>query len=145
MLRFGYMQVTELKIKELTKALKLIRGIQAAYLFGSQAKQSAGSRSDVDVAILIDHQLTSTARQDVSLAAFQVVSRTLSRNDIDLIELNQAPTILRYAATVHGRPLFVRPGRDTYRLRFRIMRDFEDFQPYLERRRQMLKKELSCV
>lgn len=145
MLRFDRMQVSESKIKELTQALKRIGGIQAAYLFGSQAKQSAGNLSDVDVAILIDRQRSSAGRRKVGLVAFQAITRILERNDVDLVELNQAPTILRYAATVQGNPLFVKPGRDTYRLRFRSMRDFEDFRPYLERRRQQLKKQLSSV
>lgn len=145
MLRFGRMQVSESKIKELTQALKRIRDIQAAYLFGSQAKQSAGCLSDVDVAILIDQQRSSDVQRQVGLVAFQAITRILERNDVDLVELNQAPTILRYAATVHGRPLFVRPGRDTHRLRFRIMREFEDFRSYLERRRHALKRELSRV
>lgn len=145
MLRFGCMQVSESKIKELTKALKHIRGIQTAYLFGSQAKQIAGSRSDVDVAVLIDRHLSPTVRREVETAVFQVISQTLHRNDIDLIELNQAPVILRYAATVHGRPLFVKAGRDTHRLRFRSIREFEDFRPYLERRRRTLKEHLLSV
>lgn len=145
MLRFGCMQVSESKMKELTQALKRIRGIQAAYLFGSQAKRSAGSLSDVDLAILIHRQLAPAVAHEVGLAAFQAITRILERNDVDLVELNQAPTILRYAATAHGRPLFVRPGRDTHRLRFRIMREFEDFRSYLERRRRALKRELSRV
>lgn len=139
------MQVTESKIKELTQALKRIGGIQAAYLFGSQAKQKAGILSDVDVAILIDRKCSLTAQREVGLTAFQTITRILDRNDIDLVELDRASTILRYAVTVHGRPLFVRPGRDTYRLPFRILRDFEDFRPYLERRRHALKRELSRV
>lgn len=145
MLRFDRMQVSESQIKELTQALKRIRGIQAAYLFGSQAKQSAGHLSDVDVAILIDHRLSLVVQRKVGLTAFQTITRILERNDVDLVELNQAPTILRFAATVHGNPLFVRPGRDTYRLPFRTLRDFEDFRPYLERRRQRLKKQFSRV
>lgn len=145
MLRFSCVQVTESKIKELTQSLKRIRGIQAVYLFGSQAKQSAGSLSDVDVAILIDRKRSSTAQREVGLTAFQTITRILDRNDIDLVELDRAPTILRYAATVHGRPLFVRTGHDTHRLRFRMMRDFEDFRPYLERRRHAIKKQLSRV
>ncbi|MEK7619785.1 MAG: nucleotidyltransferase domain-containing protein [Patescibacteria group bacterium] len=139
------MQVSEPKINELTRALKRIRGIQAAYLFGSQAKQSAGRLSDVDVAILIDRKCSSAAQREVVLTAFQTITRILGRNDIDLIELDRAPIILRYAATVHGRPLFVKPGQDTCRLPFRNLRDFEDFRPYLERRSRALKNEFSRV
>lgn len=139
------MQASEETLRKLTRALKRIRGIQAAYLFGSQARQSAGNQSDVDVAILVDRQLSAAAHRDVVVDAFQTSTRLLRRNDVDLVELHRAPTMLRYAAIVHGIPLFVRPGRETHRLRFRALGDFEDFRSYLERQRQTLKKQLARV
>ena len=145
MLRFVCMQISELKIDELARALKRIRGIQAAYLFGSQATRTAGSRSDVDVSILVSRRISDRSRQEVNDRAFQIVSRLLGRNDIDLVELNNAPVILRYAAIIHGRPLFVKPGHDTFRLAFRSLQEFEDFRPYLERRRRTLKKQLASI
>ena len=139
------MQISESKINELARELKRISGIKAAYLFGSQGKQTAGNLSDVDVAILLDQKISSRARQAINDIAFGTISRILDRNDIDLIELNQAPVILRYAAIVLGRLLFVKPGRDTSRLAFRSMQEFEDFRPYLERRRTLLKKQLATL
>ena len=139
------MQLSIKKINELTRVLRSIRGIHAAFLFGSQGRMQAGKRSDVDLAVQFDSRLSRGVRPQVALRTFQTVTRVLGRNDVDLVELNQAPVLLRYAATVHGRPLFIRPRRDTHRLAFRAMQDFEDFRPYLERQRHALKKKLARV
>lgn len=65
--------------------------LQAIYLFGSQKDGTAKSASDVDIAYLTSHPLSSLGRWDVS----EKLALKLSR-DIDLVELAKTNTIFRY-------------------------------------------------
>lgn len=93
--------------KELqTAARRLAREprVLAVYGFGSQARDSVGPMSDVDLAVLLDRE--SSLMEELRLRAGVVAE--LGRDDVDLVVLNHAPPLLRYEAVAAGRRLFAR-------------------------------------
>ena len=74
---------------------------KAIYLFGSFAKGVATKSSDVDIAYLSDSLIDNVARwnlaQDIAIAL---------KKDVDLIDLKQAHTILRYQIISNGTRIF---------------------------------------
>lgn len=136
------MRITGTHRKKLSRVLRRNKKIRAAFLFGSQATGSVRPTSDVDIGILFEHgEDDKISGRTLALAGEMM--RTLERNDVDVVELNRASTLLRYAAIVHGKPLFVRRKNELPEITFRVLGEFEDFRPYLERQQARLKKRLS--
>lgn len=88
--------------KLLAAVIELLRmrlpGLLAVYLFGSQANGSAGPASDIDLAVLIDGNVAPlelwNLAQDVA---------ELTGNDVDLLDLRAANTVLQYQIVTTGR------------------------------------------
>ncbi len=76
----------------------------AVYGFGSVARGTAGPRSDVDMAVLLDRSLS--LKDELRLRSRVV--QALRRDDIDFVVLNHAPPLLRYEVVAAGRRLFAR-------------------------------------
>jgi len=90
--------------------------VVAAYLFGSHAEGRAHRESDVDVAVLLDRAVHSTARarfdQRVELTA-ALISAT-NRNEVDVVILNEvSPELGRRAVSSGIRVFCADPEADT--------------------------------
>lgn len=68
--------------------------VLAAYVFGSRARGTAGPRSDVDVAVLLDGE-ADPADRDLAL-------RAVLGDEVDLVILNKAPVALAYRVVSEG-------------------------------------------
>ncbi len=86
------------------------RGVEAAYLFGSVAKGTAGPRSDVDVAVLFNAGLGKEERFDRQLALAVELGSRLGR-EADVIDLAAAPLVLQHQVLAHGECVFERDAR----------------------------------
>ncbi len=71
-------------------------------LFGSRATDSAGARSDVDLAALRADRRRMSHRQ---LADLRLALADRSRAPVDLVDLASADTLLRFDIVSHGRLL----------------------------------------
>lgn len=69
--------------------------VVAAFLFGSQARGTAGPLSDIDVAILHVDGLSPRGRLDLRLGLATEASAALATEEIDMVLLNGAPPLLR--------------------------------------------------
>lgn len=78
--------------------------VLAVWGFGSRARGTAGPRSDVDLAVLLDEEVDLV--QELRLRSR--VTEALRRDDVDLVVLNSAPPLLRYEVIAAGRRLFAR-------------------------------------
>jgi predicted nucleotidyltransferase len=76
--------------------------VLGVYAFSSRAEGTAGSSSDIDVAVLLDRALD--LAEELRLRA--TVVEELRRDDVDLVVLNQAPPLLCYEVLAHGKLLF---------------------------------------
>jgi len=104
--------------------------IAAAYLFGSAARGTASSRSDLDVAVLFETDPPRTLEgmhDDLRTALERATGRR-----VDLVVLNRAPADLIHHV-LHGGQLLLERNRGT-RVRFevRARNEYFDLLPFLE-------------
>jgi hypothetical protein len=108
-------------------------GIVAVYLFGSQARDTAGPRSDVDLGILYTVPPPRTL-EALPLDLEVEVERVL-RMPVEIVVLNSAPPDLVHRVLRDGR-LIAEHDR-SHRIRFEVKarNEFFDLQPLLARYR----------
>lgn len=82
-------------VKNLAPDVRLI------YLFGSQADGSSTPSSDIDIAVLLEKKLDPVARFDLE----QTLAIALNQ-DVDLVDLLTASTVLQNQVIMHGSLLF---------------------------------------
>ena len=88
--------------ENLTQAVKqLIPNVRLIYLFGSQADGSATPSSDIDIAVLLDKKMDPVARFDLE----QTLAIKFNQ-DIDLVDLLMASTVLQNQVIMNGELLF---------------------------------------
>jgi uncharacterized protein len=116
-------QLDEAAISRLAGALDSPE-VVAAFLFGSQARGTAGPLSDVDVAILHADGLNQRERLDLRLALAADAGATLGTQEIDVVLLNGAPPLLRHRVLRDAIPLVDRTPDVTRRFRETTERDY---------------------
>lgn len=99
--------------------------VEAAYLFGSVARNEAGPLSDVDVAIL-----TEPAQADQTAGCVQdELCRALKTDRVELVLLHNAPPPLAYRVIRDGRCVFCRDRRAKEAFETRTVMRYLDFKP----------------
>jgi len=107
-------------------------GVVAAMLFGSQALDSAGPLSDVDIAVWADPGLDRAERFDLRLELIGAATVALRTEEVDLVVLNDAPPLLRHRALRDSVRLVNRDPRCRIRLETRAILDYLDTKPLRE-------------
>jgi predicted nucleotidyltransferase len=107
--------------------------VVAAYVFGSVARGTAREASDVDVAILLDHDPPRTL-DGLCLGLQDDLTRTLGR-PVDLV-LNRAPVDLVHRVLRDGVIVLDRDRPARLRFEVRARAEWLDLMPYLERYRR---------
>lgn len=104
------MALQEKLTNNLPKLLKKY-DVVLAYLFGSQARKSAGPLSDVDIAVLFSKDVPKKqyGRRQCSITVALI--GLLQRNDVDVVVLNQATPLLKHNVLCHGKVLFGKEAR----------------------------------
>ena len=106
--------------------------VAAVYLFGSRARGHPGPRSDVDLAVILDERLDAAARWRKRLDLMADAARRLGTDAVDLVVLEEAPTVLGHRVLAHGVLLSERDPRRRVEVAERIMRRYLD-EAYLRR------------
>ncbi|NLG83051.1 MAG: nucleotidyltransferase domain-containing protein [Firmicutes bacterium] len=99
--------------------------IAFAFLFGSQAKDKATGRSDVDVAVYF-----SPAYDLATVNGITGDLETLLQKNVDLIVLNEANASVAWAA-LRGIPLVIRDRAFYLQYMLDISREAEDFSEFV--------------
>ena len=111
--------------------------IEAAYLFGSRARCNAGPESDLDLGLVGESKSLQALKLDL------LADLTAAGFDrIDLVDLDDADTVLRFEAISPNCLLYAREGFDHGSYFSRCLREYFDFQPYLQIQREALKARL---
>ncbi len=120
--------------QKLGKALAGARpDIVAAYLFGSHARGAARDDSDVDVAILVRGEPTSTL-EGLGMDVLTELERQLGC-PVDLVVLNRAPTDLVHRVLRDGRLVLDRDRSARIAFEVRARNEYFDMRPILRRYR----------
>jgi len=105
--------------------------ILAAYVFGSAAEGVAHRLSDLDIALLLPPTTEPMQRFDTRLEVMAALER-LTRGQVDVVILNDAPLLLRFQVLRHGRVLVDRDMTQRCLFAARTMSAYYDARRYLD-------------
>ena len=120
------------RIRALTNAWAGDSDVAAIYLFGSRAAGSPSSRSDVDLAVVLRGGLDPDARWRKRLDLLADASHRLGTEAVDVVVLEDAPSVLGHRVIGRGRLLSEPLPRRRAAVAERILRDYLD-QAHLRR------------
>jgi predicted nucleotidyltransferase len=116
--------------------------VLAAFLFGSQARGTAGPLSDIDVAILHADTLSPDRRLDLRLGLMSRAGAALATGEVDIVLLNAAPPLLRDRVLRDGLVLIDRDPDLTARFRQDTARDYAAGEPDREKLSRRLRQRI---
>lgn len=110
--------------------------IQAVYLFGSAASGDMHPESDLDLGIKGEEGI-----KDQQLDIFTELARH-GFCHVDLVFLNTNDIFMKYEVVRHNHLIYRRQGFASSSFYSLIMRQYEDFYPYLKVQRKAFKRRL---
>jgi uncharacterized protein len=121
-----------------------IDGVVAVYLFGSHARGTAHSESDIDLAVLLDRQIhpQSEQRFEQRLRWIALLGSP-ERPAIDVVILNDVPPLLGRAIVTKGKLLYCSDPEQNHASVRDILLMAADLEPFIERMRRIKLEALS--
>jgi len=118
------------KVRALVDELKERCSPVAVYLFGSRAAGEERSDSDLDLAVLLPEGVRIPLLEKMS-----IVERLagIVGFEVDLVVLNEARLPIQFEIIRNGRLLYEQSFDERTDAEDRIVRDYLDFKPFLER------------
>jgi predicted nucleotidyltransferase len=114
------------RVRALTHAWGGDPDVAAVYLFGSRAGPRAGPRSDVDLAVVLHPRLDAAARWRKRLDLMVDACRRLGTDAVDLVVLEDAPSLLGHRVLAGGVLLVERDPRRRTQVAERVLREYLD-------------------
>ncbi|MGE5581718.1 MAG: type VII toxin-antitoxin system MntA family adenylyltransferase antitoxin [Bacillota bacterium] len=134
----------ELLKEKIIKVLSGTSQVCFAYLFGSQARGTAGALSDIDIAVFFDEPAFDQDRiYGPEFELLPLLEKNLDHRPVDLAVLNNAPVFLRYQVLKTGEILFCRSEESRIRFHEETIRLYLDFLPFRKVQNLYLKKRLT--
>ena len=90
--------------------------IKLVILFGSRAAETAGARSDTDIAVLANHALSLEEKAVIGEEAARILA--VSEDAVDVTDIWRAPPLLQHEIARHGRLIH---GDQFDFIRFRVL------------------------
>jgi len=128
------MDVTSI-VEPLRASLLDTAGVVTAYLFGSMARGDGSAESDVDVAILLDHQ-QQPSLESMPLDLEARLERLLGR-PVQIVVLNRASPDLVHRVLRDGQILVDRDRPRRLRFEVQARNEYFDIAPVLRRYREV--------
>lgn len=110
--------------EDLRTFLRSEKKVLVAYLFGSHAKKTHTTKSDIDIALLLSE--TPEKLLEYYLYLVNKLSKILE-NEVDLIILNTSPPLLKHQVIKHGKILYSRNERARITFEARAQSEYLDF------------------
>jgi len=124
------MPLPEGKVRTLVDELKKRCSPVAVYLFGSRAAGEERPDSDLDLAVLLPEGVRIPLLEKMSIVE-QLAG--IVGFEVDLVVLNEARLPIQFEIIRNGRLLYERSFDERTDAEERIVRDYLDFKPFLER------------
>ena len=103
-------------------------GIDAAFLYGSWACGCPKEESDIDVAVVFNHEKSEDDIFDITNnIAVELTDALKKETNVLYIDAELSKPMLHYNAIVHGVPVFIRDFTRYVDLRLRAIHQMEDF------------------
>jgi predicted nucleotidyltransferase len=115
------------------------RKVSVAYLFGSHAKKTHTSKSDVDIAILLFE--VPEKLLEYYLYLLDKLSEILE-NDVDLIILNTSSPLLKYQVIKHGKIIYSQNEEARITFEAKAQREYLDFSRAIARYNECFMKQI---
>ena len=99
--------------------------MKLVYLFGSQAKGASAEGSDFDIAVLFK-------KNPVDLKEIALFTLELNKSfsaKLDVINLNDAPLLLKYEVVAHGQPLYCENETERINFEVSVIKEYIDEEP----------------
>ncbi len=132
------MTLEELETK-LRSVLAQRRDIRFALLFGSSVTRPDGAR-DVDVALSFDAPLSL-----MEMGALAVLLESAVGKSVDVVDVDEATTLLRWEIVRAGRTLVARDVPAMLDFRAHVPLEYADLRPYLDREAEGLRRVLGVT
>jgi predicted nucleotidyltransferase len=133
------MTAPELSLDRLEAVLEAGPPLRFAMLFGSAAAGTTRAGSDVDIAIFPDNP-DLLLRDELALQT--ELARACGR-DVDLVRLDQAPTLVRWQVVRHGQVLVERTPFAAARFIACAIAEYLDFAPAFEHAAEVFRRVLA--
>jgi len=110
--------------------------ISMAFVFGSEASRSAGSESDLDIAVYFkptrgEIEWESQTRYPGEDRIWLDIEK-LAGKDVDLLILNRAASTIADTVLREGKPLFIRDEKIYLDFLLRVSLEAEDYRDFVE-------------
>lgn len=129
-------------LQKISQAFDVEFDIAFAYLFGSVAKGRSGPLSDVDVAVYLHPAGDARSRFKRRLQLMSKLSKTLKRDDVDVVPLQDAPVDLAFEILKHGKLIFSKDDADKATFVFETLRKYHDEAPRRKFEWEVIREEL---
>jgi predicted nucleotidyltransferase len=113
--------------------------VEAAWVFGSVARRTAGAHSDVDLAVLPRGRVTSEQSWDLKIDLMSRLPGALQVAEVDVVVVPQMGAVLGHRALIGGVRVFGEGSTRASEAELDAMRRYVDFGPVL----RMLDRNLS--
>jgi predicted nucleotidyltransferase len=128
-------------VERLCVVLKERDEVEFAVLFGSAATRALERARDVDVAVSFRSPRSWLERAELA----RLLERALapdSQREVDLVDLAEASTMLRFQVLRAGIPIVVRDRRAWLQYQARVPIEHADLRPYFDRQADGLRRAL---
>ena len=124
------MNITQAQLKKI-QALFRKYGVILAYLFGSQARETAGPISDTDIAVLLPKKHSEKRRFEIRLALMRECAKIL-KSDTDLVIFNDVSSLFfQYVILNEGKLIYQSSEEEAIDFESRTLGRYFDFEPFL--------------
>ena len=113
--------------------------LRSAYLFGSTAAGVASEKSDLDVAIRLEPNVSAEDAYGIRLALMDDLE-TLFHRPVDVVILNSASLKLIHQVFRYGKPMYIQHPDEESAYRIRMQKAYFDFQYYMDKERLDLRE-----
>ena len=130
-------------IKEIKSLLLPRKEIVLAYLHGSTAKGTSRPYSDVDIAVLLDENISvEEGPYGYHAELLAILMKALRTNRIELTILNDAPPFLKFQVIRYGRGILIRSEAKRIDFHVKTIAKYNDVKRLLDTQHQYLSKRL---